>query len=94
MPRPAKYPDAASRQAAYRNRVYWQQPPTQKFLAGMAEGLHKDLSEAMRKGTCSLPAEILGAHAGQTLQNLRDYLCKNSLELLPQAAESTEKIEP
>mgnify|MGYP000089841437 CR=1 FL=1 len=91
MSRPAKYPDAASRQAAYRNRVYWQQPPTQKFLAGMAEGLHRDFAEAIKKGTCSLPAELLGAHAGQTLANLRDYLCPNAGEVLPQAAENTEQ---
>jgi len=91
MSRPAKYPDAASRQAAYRNRVYWQQPPTQKFLAGMAEGLHRDFAEAIKKGTCSLPAELLGAHAGQTLANLRDYLCPNAEEVFPQAAESAEK---
>ena len=93
MPRPAKYPDAASRQAAYRNRVYWQQPPTQKFLAGMAEGLHRDFAEAIKKGTCSLPAELLGAHAGETLTNLRDYLCQNSREIAPDAEESTAKTE-
>jgi len=94
MPRPAKYPDAASRQAAYRNRVYWQQPPTQKFLAGMAEGLHRDFAEAMKKGTCPLPAELLGAHAGETLANLREYLCQNFLESVPHASENTEQTQP
>ncbi len=52
MARPAKYPDSASRQAAYRSRVYWSQAPTQKFLAAMAEGLHRDLSEALGRGSC------------------------------------------
>lgn len=80
MPRPRKYADAAERQAAYRGRTYWQQPPTQKFLAGMAEGLHNDLAEALRQQTCALPAELLGAHAGETLQNLRDYVRYGSLE--------------
>jgi hypothetical protein len=80
MPRTRKYQDAADRQAAYRGRTYWQQAPTQKFLSGMAAGLHADLAEALQKGECPLPAELLGAHAGQTLENLRDYISFGSLE--------------
>ncbi len=80
MSRPQKYPDAAARQAAYRARTYWQQAPTQKFLAGMAEGLHADLAAALAKGACPMPAELLGAHAGQTLDNLRDFITFGSLE--------------
>lgn len=66
MPRSRKYESAAERQSAYRDRVYWQQAPTQKFLAGMAEGLHRDLSRALLEGRSPLPAELLGEHAGQT----------------------------
>ncbi len=80
MPRSRKYESAAYRQAAYRNRVYWQQAPTQKFLAGMAEGLHRDLLAALQQGSSPLPAELLGEHAGQTLDNLRDFICYGSLE--------------
>ncbi len=79
MPRSRHYPDAAARQAAYRARTYWQQPPTKKFLAGMAQGLHADLAAALKAGTCPLPAELLGAHAGQTLEHLRDYILFGSL---------------
>ena len=85
MPRTRKYQDAADRQAAYRARSYWQQAPTQKFLSGMAEGLHSDLAQALQKGECALPAELLGAHAGQTLENLRDYVTFGSLEAARQA---------
>ncbi len=80
MPRSRTYQDAADRQAAYRARTYWQQAPTQKFLAGMAQGLHTDLQEAIQKGDCPLPAQLLGVHAGQTLQNLRDFIEFGSLE--------------
>jgi len=80
MPRSRKYENAADRQAAYRTRTYWQQDPTQKFLAGMARGLHAELAEALRKGECPLPAELLGSHAGQTLQNLCNYIEYGSLE--------------
>jgi len=85
LPRCRHYPDAAARQAAYRARTYWQQAPTQKFLAGMAQGLHADLAVALQKGACVLPAELLGAHAGQTLDNLRDYITFGSLEAARQA---------
>ena len=78
MPRSRKYETAAERQAAYRNRVYWQQVPTQKFLAGMAQGLHCDLANALAKGNCPLPEKLLGAHAGETLNNLRDYIRSGS----------------
>lgn len=74
MPRPREFKDDADRQAAYRARTYWRQAPTQKYIAGMAEGLHRDLAEALQKGVCRLPAELLGEHAGQTLENLRNYL--------------------
>lgn len=90
MARPAKYPDAASRQAAYRSRVYWSQAPTQKFLATMAEGLHRDLSEALGKGSCPLPGEILGSHAGQTLQNLRDFVQYGDMETARRANQRAE----
>jgi len=80
MPRSRKYASAAERQAAYRDRVYWQQAPTQKFLAGMAEGLHQDLLKALAQGDSPLPAELLGEHAGQTLENVRDYVRYGSLE--------------
>ena len=80
MPRSRKYESGAERQAAYRDRVYWQQAPTQKFLAGMAEGLHRDLSSALQQGASPRPAELLGDHAGQTMNNLRDYLRYGSLE--------------
>ena len=80
MPRSRKYESAAERQAAYRDRVYWQQAPTQKFLAGMAEGFHQDLRASLEQGTSPLPAELLGEHAGQTLDNLRDYVRYGSLE--------------
>jgi hypothetical protein len=85
MPRSRTYPDAAARQAAYRARVYFQHAPTQKFLAGMAQGLHNDLTEVLQKGGCPLPAELLGDHAGQTLQNLRDYIYYGSLEAAQKA---------
>jgi hypothetical protein len=80
MSRSRKYESAAERQAAYRDRVYWQQAPTQKFLAGMAEGLHQDLVTALAQGNSPLPAELLGEHAGQTLSNVRDYVRYGSLE--------------
>jgi len=80
MPRTRKYESAAARQAAYRDRVYWQQAPTQKFLAGMAEGLHRDLLTALQQGRSPLPAELLGEHAGETLDNLRDFVRYGSLE--------------
>jgi len=85
MPRPRTYRDAADRQAAYRTRTYWQQAPTQKFLSGMAQGLHAERAEALHKGECPLPKELLGAHAGQTLQNLRDYIAFGSLQAAQQA---------
>ena len=85
MPRTRKYESAAQRQAAYRNRVYWQQAPTQKLLAGMAEGLHQDLLTALEKGNSPLPAELVGAHAGETLDNLRDYVRYGSLEAAQKA---------
>lgn len=85
MPRSRTYQDAAQRQAAYRARTYWQQAPTKKFLAGMAQGLHNDLVSALQNGACPLPAALLGAHAGQTLQNLRDYLTYGSLEAAQKA---------
>jgi len=80
MPRTRQYESAAARQAAYRDRVYWQQAPTQKFLAGMAEGLHRDLLTALEQGNCPLPAELRGEHPGETLANLRDYVSYGSLE--------------
>jgi hypothetical protein len=88
MPRSRKYESAAERQAAYRDRVYWQQAPTQKFLAGMAEGLHQDLEKALQEGTSPLPAELLGEHAGQTLSNVRDYVRYGSLEAARKARPS------
>lgn len=87
MPRPRHHADAAARQAAYRARVYWQQPPTQKFLAGMAQGLHHDLVRALQTGDCPLPAELLGETAGQTLANLRDYIEYGSLQAAQKARE-------
>lgn len=92
MPRVRKYEDAADRQAAYRARTYWQQAPTQKFLSNMAHGLHLDLAEALQKGECPLPAELLGAHAGQTLENLRDYITFGSLEAAKKARDYTGEI--
>jgi hypothetical protein len=88
MPRSRKYESAAERQAAYRDRVYWQQAPTQKFLAGMAEGLHQDLEKALLEGSSPLPAELLGEHAGQTLENVRDYVRYGSLEAARKARQS------
>jgi hypothetical protein len=85
MPRTRKYESAAERQAAYRDRVYWQQAPTQKFLAGTAEGLHSDLLTAVEQGRSPLPAELLGKHAGETLDNLRDYVIYGSLEAAKKA---------
>jgi hypothetical protein len=85
MARSKLHASAAERQSAYRSRVYWQQPPTQKFLAGMAQGVHTDLARALQSGMCSLPADLLGAHAGQTLQNLRAYIEYGSLEAARQA---------
>ena len=87
MPRTRQHSDAAARQAAYRARIYWQQPPTQKFLAGMAQGVHTDLATALQRGTCPLPAELLGEHAGQTLANLRDYILYGSLAAAQKAHE-------
>ena len=87
MPRSRTYPNAAERQAAYRARTYWQQAPTQKFRSGMAKGLHTDLTQALKKGECPLPKELLGDHAGQTLQNLRDYITYGSLEAARKAHE-------
>lgn len=80
MPRTRQYESAAARQAAYRDRQYWQQSPTQKFLAGMAEGLHGDLRTALEQGNCPLPAALLGEQAGETLANLRDFIRYGSLE--------------
>jgi hypothetical protein len=80
MPRTRTYESAAQRQAAYRDRVYWQQAPTQKFLAGMAQGLHADLLTALEQGNSPLPSELLGEHAGETLGNLRDFIRYGSLE--------------
>ena len=80
MPRVRVYATAAERQAAYRARTYWQQPPRQKLLAGLAQGLHSEMTEALQQGTCPLPAELLGEDAGQTLRNLRDYIQYGSLE--------------
>jgi hypothetical protein len=85
MPRSRKYEAAADRQAAYRARTYWQQAPTQKFLAGMSQGLHESLASALQKGACPVPAELLGAHAGETLQNLRDYIEYGSVEAAKKA---------
>jgi hypothetical protein len=85
MPRTRKYESAAARQAAYRTRVYWQQAPTQKFLAGMAEGLHYDLRTALEQGSSPLPSELLGEHAGETLNNLRDYVRYGSVEAVQDA---------
>ena len=79
MPRSRQYESAAERQAAYRGRV-WQQAPPQKYLVGMAEGLHRDLMSALARGTSPLPAELLGAHAAETLLNLRDFISYGSLE--------------
>ncbi len=87
MSRTRQHPDAAARQAAYRARTYWQQPPTQKFLAGIAQGVHTDLAAALHKGDCPLPAELLGDHAGQTLANLRDYITHGSLAAAQKARE-------
>lgn len=87
MSRTRQHSDAAARQAAYRARTYWQQPPTQKLLAGIAQGIHTDLTAALQRGTCPLPAELLGDHAGQTLANLRDYLAQGSLEAARKAHE-------
>lgn len=92
MPRSRHYPDAAARQAAYRARTYWQQEPTKKFLAGMAKGLHADLEAALQQGACPLPAELLGAHAGQTLANLRDYITFGSLAAARQARALPEEL--
>ena len=88
MPRARKYESAAERQGAYRDRVYWQQALTQKFLAGMAEGLHQDLEKALQQGNSPLPGELLGEHAGQTLENLRDYVRYGSLEAARKARQS------
>lgn len=85
MSRTRKYESGAARQAAYRDRVYWQQAPTQKFLAGMSEGLHHDLATALAAGTSPLPAELLGKHAGETLANLRDYVNYGSVEAAQKA---------
>lgn len=87
MSRTRQHHDAAARQAAYRARTYWQQPPTQKFLAGMAQGIHTDLVAALQRGECPLPAELLGDHAGQTLANLRDYITHGSLTAAQKARE-------
>jgi hypothetical protein len=87
MPRVRQYATAAERQAAYRARTYWQQPPRQKFLAGIAQGLHYEMTEALKQGTCPLPAELLGEDVGQTLRNLRDYIHYGSLEAAHKARE-------
>ena len=94
MPRLRQYDSAADRQAAYRARTYWQQAPTQKFLSGMAQGLHNDLVEALEKKECPLPKEILGTHAGQTLQNLRDYVTYGSLQAARQSRDCLESPHP
>jgi hypothetical protein len=85
MSRKRQYESAAARQAAYRDRVYWQQAPTQKFLAGMAQGLHQDLLTALQQGNSPLPAQLLGEHAGETLNNLRDYVRYGSMEAAKKA---------
>jgi hypothetical protein len=85
MPRTRQYESAAARQRAYRNRVYWQQTPTQKFLAGMAQGLHDDLVAALEQGRSPLPSELLGSHAGETLNNVRDYVRYGSVEAVQNA---------
>ena len=87
MPRPKIYTDPAQRQAAYRARTYWQQPPTNKFLVGVAQGLHAELADALKEGRSPLPADLLGEHAGQTLANLRDYVEYGSLEAARKARE-------
>lgn len=70
MPTKKQYASNAARQAAYRARHADRKPATEAELAMLARSLHVVFEQALKQGVTNLPAELLGAHAAETLRNL------------------------
>ena len=68
MSNPKRHESNAERQAAYRRRNADSKPPTEAELASLARSLHIVIEEALEQGSTILPADVLGAHAGETLR--------------------------